>query len=55
MLDFIPSYQYVKLSIIQVYAHTNEANDEDKDNFYDQLQAVVDSIHKHDILIVMGT
>ena len=46
--------RYVKLSIIQVYAPTNEANDEDKDNFYEQLQTVVDSVHKHDILLVMG-
>ena len=45
---------YVKLSIIQVYAPTNEANVEDKDNFYEQLQTVVDSVHKHDILLVMG-
>ena len=45
---------YVKLSIIQVYAPTNKANVEDKDNFYEQLQTVVDSVHKHDILLVMG-
>ena len=44
----------MKLSIIQVCAPTNEANDEDKDNFYEQLQTVVDSVHKHDILLVMG-
>ena len=42
----------MKLSIIQVYAPTIEAND--KDNFYKQLQTVVDSVHKHDILLVMG-
>ena len=41
--------KYVKLSIIQVYAPTNE----DKDNFYEQLQTVVDSVHKNDILLVM--
>ena len=46
--------RYVKLSIIQVYAPTNEAKVEDKDNFYEQLQTVVDSVHKHDILLVMG-
>ena len=46
--------KYVKLSIIQVYAPMNEANIEDKDNFYEQLQTVVDSVHKHDILLVMG-
>ena len=46
--------RYVKLSIIQVYAPTNEANAEDKDNFYEQLQTVVDRVHKHDIFLVMG-
>ena len=43
--------KYVKLSIIQVYAPKNEANDVDKDK---QLQTVMDSVHKHDILLVMG-
>ena len=46
--------KYVKLSIIQAYASTNEANIEDKDNFYEQIQTVVDSVHKYDILLVMG-
>ena len=46
--------RYVKLSIIQVFAPTNEANVEDKDNFYEQLQTVVESVHKHDILLVIG-
>ena len=46
--------RYVTLSVIQVYAPTNEANKEDKDNFYDQLQLVLDSVHKHDMLIIMG-
>ena len=46
--------RYVKLSITQVYAPTNEANVEDKDDFYEQLQTVVDSVHKHDIILVMG-
>ena len=45
---------YVKLSLIQVYAPTNEVNDKEKDNFYEQLQTVVDSVHKHDLLLVMG-
>ena len=53
MLDSSLS-RYVNLSIIQVYAPTNEANVEDKDNFYEHLQTVVDSVHKHDILLVMG-
>ena len=46
--------KYVKLSIIQVYAPTKEANVDDKENFYEQLYTIVDSVHKHDILLVMG-
>ena len=46
--------KYVKISIIQIYAPTNEANVEDTDNFYKQFQTVVDSVHKHNILLVMG-
>ena len=37
-----------------MYAPTNEAKEEGKDNFCEQLQSVKDSIHKHDQLIVMG-
>jgi hypothetical protein len=46
--------KYIKLSIIQVYAPTNDASEEDKEEFYEQLQAVVDTVQKHDLLIVMG-
>ena len=46
--------RYIKTSIIQVYAPTNEAEVEAKDNFYDQPQKVVDYVPKHDILVLMG-
>ena len=46
--------KYEKLSNIQVYAPPNDANVEDKDNFYEQLQTVVDSVQKHDLLLVKG-
>ena len=46
--------RYIKTSIIQVYAPTNEAEVEAKDDFYDQLQKVIDSVPKHDILVLMG-
>ena len=46
--------RYIKTSIIQVYAPTNEAEVEAKDDFYDQLQKVTDSVPKHDILVLMG-
>ena len=44
----------VKVTIVQVYAPTNAANDEEKDAFYDQLQQVIDSIPAHDLKLVMG-
>ena len=47
MQDF--SLDCMKLFMIQAYAPTTEASDEDKENFYDQLQSVIDGIQKHDI------
>ena len=46
--------RYIKTSIIQVYAPTNDAEVEAKDHFYDQLQKVIDSVPKHDILVLLG-
>ena len=37
-----------------MYAPDNDAEEEAKDDFYDQLQKVTDRISKHDILIIMG-
>ena len=46
--------KYTKLSIIHVYAPTNEACDEDKDQFYEELQSVVDRYNRHDMVIITG-
>ena len=46
--------KFTKLFMIQCYAPTNEAEDGLKDSFYEQLQTAVDSVPKHDMLIVMG-
>ena len=46
--------RHAKLTIIQVYAPTNEADEEQKARFYDQLQRILDETHKHDILLLMG-
>ena len=46
--------RYIRTSIVQVYAPTNDADEEAKDVFYEQVQNVLDKIPKHDIVIQMG-
>ena len=40
--------KYIKTTIIQVYAPTNDANEDDKDIFNEQLQKVIDKTPRHD-------
>jgi hypothetical protein len=46
--------KYCKLTIIQCYAPTNEATDEDKDEWYEQLQRLVSKVPQHDMLLIIG-
>ena len=46
--------KFLKTTVIQVYAPTEDSTEEEKDVFYEQLQAVLNKTHKHDIKIVMG-
>ena len=46
--------RFIKTTVIQVYAPTNDYSDEDKDAFYEQLQATWNKAPKHDVKIVMG-
>ena len=46
--------KYKKLAVIQTYAPTNEAVDEEKKEFYNQLQDSISSCSRHDIIVVMG-
>ena len=46
--------KYAKLPIVVAYAPTENANDEDKDQFYEALQTTVEGIPKHDVLLLMG-
>ena len=44
----------IRLNIIQCYAPTNDVEEEKKDGFYQQLQAVLDRRGTKDIIILMG-
>ena len=46
--------RYIRSRIVQVYAPTNDAEEEAKHVFYEQVPNVLDKITKHDIVILMG-
>ena len=44
----------VNTTLIQCYSPTNEAEEEEKDNFYEMLQKEMETVPRHDLTIVMG-
>ena len=46
--------RFIKTTVVQVYAPTNEADEETEDSFYDMLQRVADKIPRHDMIMMMG-
>ena len=46
--------KHSKLTVIQCYAPTNDKEEEVKQEFYDQLQSIKNSVPKHDICLVIG-
>ena len=46
--------KYIKLSVIQVYAPTNDADEENKHLFYEILQKTLDKVPKHDMTVIIG-
>ena len=51
---FTTKKKNIKLNIIQCYAPTNDAEEEKKDDFYEQLQSVIGKSKGKDMTIVMG-
>ncbi|GFS20455.1 endonuclease-reverse transcriptase [Elysia marginata] len=54
MTSFQTRSKNINMNIVQIYAPTDEAQDEEKDAFYDLLQEVMDKLPKKDINILMG-
>ncbi|XP_071177470.1 craniofacial development protein 2-like [Mytilus edulis] len=46
--------KYVKLTLIQSYAPTNEADIETKTDFYEKFRSVMEGVHTHDVALVNG-
>ena len=46
--------KFTKLSVLVGYAPTNDSEEEGKDDFYDSLQAMLEEIPAHDMIIFMG-
>ncbi|KAL9970087.1 hypothetical protein ACROYT_G022409 [Oculina patagonica] len=45
--------KHVNLSLVQCYAPTNDSDDTTKDSFYAQLQAELEKLPRHDMLVIM--
>lgn len=43
-----------KITVVQIYAPVEDADDAAKDAFYDQLQEEIDIVPRHDLLFVIG-
>ena len=46
--------KFVNITVIQVYAPTEDKPDDEKDDFYEQLREVVRTVKQHDMLLLMG-
>lgn len=46
--------KYYKFTVIQCYVPTKEADEEDKDTWYEQLQFAIFKVPGHDMLTIIG-
>ena len=54
MASFTTRKKNINMNIVQVYAPTNDASDESKEDFYNRLQEVMEKLPKKDVNILMG-
>ena len=52
--SFKTKQKRINLNIINCYAPTNESKDTDKEQFYNRLQTIIDTLSPRDINIVLG-
>ena len=51
---FITVCKPINITVVQIYAPTSSAEEEDSDAFYDNVQSVLDQITNGDILYIIG-
>ena len=45
---------FAKLTVVTCCAPTEEADDADKEEFYEQLQTIIEDIPAHDMMLIIG-
>lgn len=54
MASFSTSNKNINMNLVQIYSPTNDALEEEKEDFYNRLQGVVDKLPQKDVNIIMG-
>ena len=54
VLCIVEYSKHKKMTVVQLYRPTNEAREDEKDDFYNQLQEVIADCNKHDFIVLMG-
>ena len=54
LASFSSSNRGININILQLYAPTNAASEEEQEEFYDQLQRIIEKLPRKDVNIIMG-